>query len=101
MIQKAQDSIVKMSHLPGVDMHADLLTKPLGPTQYTPHATTLLQGKKAYSATQTESTSRVDKVTQANNTWSQYYPPISMYTTPYIRKVRFPNRNHTYNIGTY
>ena len=91
MIQKVQDNIIKMSHLPGLVMPADLLTKPLGPTQFIPHASTLLQGKQAYSARHLDKQARKERIEWANRTWTQHYTPIT--TQPHTPKVKFPARN--------
>jgi hypothetical protein len=92
MIQKVQDNIIKMSHLPGLVMPADLLTKPLGPTQFIPHASTLLQGKQAYSARHLDKQARKERIEWANHIWAQHHPTqigLQKHTT----LVRFPRAN--------
>jgi hypothetical protein len=87
MIQKVQDGIVRLTHMAGNIMHADALTKPLGPTQYSPHATTLLHGRKAFSA------STQSKVHVANQAWAAFYSPVPTDTPKPLTTIRFPLTN--------
>jgi hypothetical protein len=96
MIQKVQDNIIKMSHLPGLVMPADLLTKPLGPTQFIPHASTLLQGKQAYSARHLDKQARQERIEWANCTWTQHYPATHISPTEHKRKIHFPHTHRAY-----
>jgi len=93
MIQKVQDGIVKLTHMAGINMHADALTKSLGPTQYSPHATTLLHGRKAFSASTTTHSRR----TIANHAWAAFYSPIPPNTPTPHTTIRFPAKNIRHN----
>jgi hypothetical protein len=91
MIQKVQDGIVKLTHMAGNIMHADALTKPLGPTQYSPHANTLLHGRKAFSASSINT--NFTKVQEANNLWQISHPRITLNDPKPPHTIRIPHHN--------
>jgi hypothetical protein len=88
MIQNVQNGTVKLAHIAGTANIADALTKPLGPSQFIPHAQQMLGiTKHAYSTTLVLPLATPHRTaSEANDIWDSIHPGLKAgwktYTSP-------------------
>ena len=94
MIQNVQNGTVKLAHIAGTANIADALTKPLGPSQFIPHAHQMLGiTKHAYSTTIVLPIATPHlTASEANDIWDSIHPGLKAgwqtYISPTLR-IRF------------
>jgi hypothetical protein len=102
MIQNVQNGTVKLAHIAGTANIADALTKPLGPSQFIPHAHQMLGiTKHAYSTTIVLPIATPHlTASEANDIWDSIHPGLKAGWQTFIsptQRIRFKNKiaNHT------
>jgi hypothetical protein len=97
MIQNVQNGTVKLAHIAGTANIADALTKPLGPSQFIPHAHQMLGiTKHAYSTTLVLPIATPHRTaSEANDIWDSIHPGLKTGWKTYTsarRRIRFKNK---------
>ena len=97
MIQNVQNGTVKLAHIAGTANIADALTKPLGPSQFIPHAHQMLGiTKHAYSTTIVLPIATPHlTASEANDIWDSIHPGLKAGWQTYIsptQRIRFKHK---------
>ncbi len=97
MIQNVQNGTVKLAHIAGTANIADALTKPLGPSQFIPHAHQMLGiTKHAYSTTIVLPIATPHlTASEANDIWDSIHPGLKAGWQTFIsptRRIRFQHK---------